>query len=112
MISGTLTILPLRLSKGFASVFIRRCHIHYIDTIVSHSLMCIGIPCRYSGHCTFSASNLPLIVFSLVNGLTIGGQISYRFENQHRDRVHGKPVYDAKVDTSELADKVRLFLDT
>jgi hypothetical protein len=33
-------------------------------------------------------------------------QISYRIENRRRDRLYGKPVADARVDTSDLADKV------
>ena len=32
--------------------------------------------------------------------------ISYRLENRRRDKLHGKPVPDATVDTLELADKV------
>jgi hypothetical protein len=33
-------------------------------------------------------------------------QISYRIENRRRDRLYGKPVADARVDMSDLADKV------
>ena len=33
-------------------------------------------------------------------------QIHYRFENARRDRVYGKPITGARVDTSELADRV------
>ena len=33
--------------------------------------------------------------------------VSYRLENRRRDKLYGKPVPDATVDTLELADKVR-----
>ena len=32
--------------------------------------------------------------------------VSYRLENRRRDKLYGKPVPDATVDTLELADKV------
>ena len=32
--------------------------------------------------------------------------VSYRIENRRRDRKYGKPVPNATVDTTELADKV------
>ena len=32
--------------------------------------------------------------------------VSYRIENRRRDRKYGKPVPNARVDTTELADKV------
>lgn len=35
-------------------------------------------------------------------------QISYRNDNKRRDIKYGKPVQDMPVDTSELADKVRI----
>ncbi|KIM91500.1 hypothetical protein PILCRDRAFT_670 [Piloderma croceum F 1598] len=35
--------------------------------------------------------------------------ISYRLENRRRDRLYGKPVADARVDTAELADKAPAF---
>ncbi|KAI0716549.1 MFS general substrate transporter [Earliella scabrosa] len=35
--------------------------------------------------------------------------VSYRVENQRRDRRYGKPVYNASVDTSVLADKAPDF---
>ncbi|TRM62229.1 major facilitator superfamily domain-containing protein [Schizophyllum amplum] len=35
--------------------------------------------------------------------------ISYRLENRARDRIHGKPIPDAPVDTSVLADKAPDF---
>jgi len=35
--------------------------------------------------------------------------ISYRIENRRRDRLYGKPVADATVDTSDLADKAPAF---
>ncbi|KAI0366855.1 MFS general substrate transporter [Pilatotrama ljubarskyi] len=35
--------------------------------------------------------------------------ISYRIENKRRDRKYGKPVPDAPVDTSELADQAPMF---
>ncbi|KIM91504.1 hypothetical protein PILCRDRAFT_673 [Piloderma croceum F 1598] len=34
---------------------------------------------------------------------------SYRLENRRRDRLYGKPVADARVDTTELADKAPAF---
>ena len=37
-------------------------------------------------------------------------KVSYRSANRQRDRVYGRPAEDAKVDTSELADKVGVFL--
>lgn len=37
-------------------------------------------------------------------------QIHYRYENARRDRVYGKRVPGAKVDTQELADRVSLFI--
>jgi hypothetical protein len=33
-------------------------------------------------------------------------QISYRLENKRRDRLYGKPIADARVDMTDLADKV------
>ena len=38
--------------------------------------------------------------------LVHAAQISYRIENRRRDRLYGKPVADATVDTGDLADKV------
>ncbi|KAI0356061.1 MFS general substrate transporter [Trametes cingulata] len=35
--------------------------------------------------------------------------ISYRIDNKRRDRKYGKPVPDAPVDTSELADQAPMF---
>jgi len=35
--------------------------------------------------------------------------ISYRIENRRRDRLYGKPVADARVDMSDLADKAPTF---
>jgi hypothetical protein len=35
---------------------------------------------------------------------------SYRLDNAKRDKLHGKVSLDEKVDTSELADKVRILL--
>lgn len=32
--------------------------------------------------------------------------MSFRIENRRRDAMYGRPVENAKVDTSELADKV------
>lgn len=38
-------------------------------------------------------------------------KISYRNDNKRRDEKCGKPVQGEPVDTSELADKVRVFED-
>jgi hypothetical protein len=36
-------------------------------------------------------------------------QVSYRLDNRKRDRLHGKPAPDAKVDTHAFADKAPQF---
>jgi len=41
--------------------------------------------------------------------LSIILSISYRLENARRDRLYGVPKQGVKVDTRELADKVRLL---
>lgn len=38
-------------------------------------------------------------------------QVSYRYENRQRNRLYGLPYPNAIVDTSVLADKVRLLDD-
>jgi len=45
----------------------------------------------------------------LAAALAIVLSISYRRDNANRDRLHGKPHPDAKVDTSVLADKAHAF---
>ncbi|KAL5499292.1 hypothetical protein ACEPAH_1810 [Sanghuangporus vaninii] len=54
--------------------------------------------------------------FSVTCGLAFIGaicafilSISYITDNRHRDRLYGKPVPEATVDTSELADKAPMF---
>lgn len=37
----------------------------------------------------------------------MANQISYRNDNKKRDRLYGRPDLNAKVDVSELADKVK-----
>ena len=37
-------------------------------------------------------------------------QISYKLENERRDKLYGIPAPNAKVDTHELADKVLFYL--
>lgn len=44
--------------------------------------------------------------------LTHLDQISYRMDNARRNKIHGVPTSNEKVDTSEFADKVRLFFLT
>jgi hypothetical protein len=61
---------------------------------VSGSILC---HCPYSETCLYSVHfwhSLSLL------------QISYRLENRRRDRLYGKPIADATVDTTELADEV------
>lgn len=36
--------------------------------------------------------------------------LSYKWDNTRRDALHGRPDLDAPVDTTELADKVSLFV--
>lgn len=50
--------------------------------------------------------------------MIVRGKISYRNDNKRRDEKYGIPKQDEPVDTSELADKVRVvdrlsgFLDS
>ena len=68
-----------------------------------------GLPGRYGRRRPHGASWPRVnLMFVVEEALTVHPlQVSYRVENQRRDRRYGKPVYNASVDTSVLADKVR-----
>jgi hypothetical protein len=51
-----------------------------------------------------SSDCLPLSLYLFLHVKT-----SYRLDNAKRDKLHGKVSLDEKVDTSELADKVRIL---